>query len=625
MSQGSQFRLLRQRRFLPFFGAQAFGAFNDNIYKNVLVIVATYHAASYTQLDPELLTNMAGGLFILPYVLFSGIAGQLADRFDKALVLKVVKAAEIVIMTIAALGFAAHSIEVLLSALFLMGVHSTFFAPAKYGLLPEVLQETELVGGNALVEMGTFLAILLGTLAAGLLAAEGSNGAIATALIGVAAIGFTVSLAIPALRPAAPDLRIDWRPWTSTWDNIRAARESRAVFQSILGISWFWFYGALVLAQLPLFAKNVLGGSEQIVTLLLVLFSAGIGVGSLLCERLSGRKVEIGLVPFGSIGLTAFAVDLYFAVPDALPGIGLSAAQFIALPGSWRVLIDLGLIGVFGGFFIVPLYALVQQRARREVMSRIIGANNILNAVFMVVAAALGAIALNAGLSIVELLLLTGILNAFVAAYIYRLVPEFLLRFLAWLLVHFIYRLKTRGTEHIPTQGPALLICNHVGFADALVISAGCPRPVRFIMEASIFRIPVLSAIFRGMKAIPVAPAKEDAEVYERAFQIVANELRDGQLVCIFPEGRLTTDGEIREFRAGMLRILQETPVPVVPMALTGLWDSMFSRKYGAVWRRWPRRFWPKIGLLLGPAIPPERAELQSLRQAVVELRGAAR
>jgi 1-acyl-sn-glycerol-3-phosphate acyltransferase len=623
--QSSQFRLLAQRRFLPFFGAQALGAFNDNVYKNVLVIVATYHAATYTQLEPELLTNMAGGLFILPYVLFSGVAGQLADRFDKALVLKVVKAAEIVIMTIAALGFAARSIEVLLSALFLMGVHSTFFAPAKYGLLPEVLEETELVGGNALVEMGTFLAILLGTLAAGLLAAAGGIGAIATALIGVAAAGFATSLAIPALRPAAPGLRIDWRPWTSTWDNIRAARESRAVFQSILGISWFWFYGALVLAQLPLFAKNVLGGSEQIVTLLLVLFSAGIGIGSLLCERLSGRKVEIGLVPFGSIGLTAFAVDLYFAVPGSPPGTGLSAAQFVALPGSWRVLLDLGLIGVFGGFFIVPLYALVQQRARRDAMSRVIGANNILNAVFMVVAAILGAIALNAGLSIVELLLLTGILNAFVAAYIYRLVPEFLLRFLAWLLVHFIYRLKTRGTENIPAQGPALLICNHVGFADALVISAGCPRPVRFIMEASIFRIPVLSAIFRGMKAIPVAPAKEDPEVYERAFQIVAQELRDGQLVCIFPEGRLTSDGEIGEFRAGMMRILKETPVPVVPMALTGLWDSMFSRKYGKVWRRWPRRFWPRIGLRVGAAILPEQASLQTLREAVVTLRGSDR
>jgi 1-acyl-sn-glycerol-3-phosphate acyltransferase len=504
-----------------------------------------------------------------------------------------------------------------------MGVHSTFFAPAKYGLLPEVLQDSELVGGNALVEMGTFLAILLGTLAAGLLAADGRIGAISAALIGVAVIGFVTSLGIPALRPAAPDLRVDWRPWTSTWDNIRAARESRAVFQSILGISWFWFYGALVLAQLPLFAKDVLGGSEQIVTLLLVLFSAGIGIGSLLCERLSGHKVEIGLVPFGSIGLTAFAVDLYFAVPDVPHGVALTAAQFVALPGSWRVLLDLGLIGVFGGFFIVPLYALVQQRSRREVMSRVIGANNILNAVFMVAAAILAAIALNfAGLSIVQLLLLTGILNAFVAGYIYSLVPEFLLRFLAWLLVHFVYRLERRGIENIPTQGAALLICNHVGFADAIAISAACPRPIRFIMEASIFRIPVLSQIFRGMKAIPVAPAKEDAQVYERAFQIVAEELRDGQLVCIFPEGRLTSDGEIGEFRAGMMRILKETPVPVVPMALTGLWDSMFSRKYGALWKRWPRRFWPKIGLRVGEPIPPERAELQALRAAVVALRG---
>jgi 1-acyl-sn-glycerol-3-phosphate acyltransferase len=258
-------------------------------------------------------------------------------------------------------------------------------------------------------------------------------------------------------------------------------------------------------------------------------------------------------------------------------------------------------------------------------MSRVIGANNILNAVFMVAAAILAAVALKAGLSIVQLFLLTALLNALVAAYIYSLVPEFLLRFLAWLLVHFIYRLRTRGTEHIPVHGPALLICNHVGFADALVISAGCPRPVRFIMEASIFRIPLLSLIFRGMKAIPVAPAKEDPEVYERAFQTVASELRDGQLVCIFPEGRLTSDGEIGEFRAGMMRILKETPVPVVPLALTGLWDSMFSRKYGAWWRRWPRRIWPRIGLAAGAPIPAERADLQSMRQAVVELRGGAR
>jgi 1-acyl-sn-glycerol-3-phosphate acyltransferase len=280
---------------------------------------------------------------------------------------------------------------------------------------------------------------------------------------------------------------------------------------------------------------------------------------------------------------------------------------------------------LFGGLFIVPLYALVQQRTRREVMSRVIGANSILNAVFMVVAAGLGALALNAGLTIPQLLLLTGVLNAFVAIYIYSLVPEFLLRFVAWLLMHFIYRLERRGVENIPEEGPALLICNHVGFADALVISAGCPRPIRFIMESSIFKIPVASTIFRGMKAIPVAPAKDDPAVYERAFEIVAAELRDGNLVCIFPEGRLTPDGEIGEFRAGMMRILKETPVPVVPMALSGLWDSMFSRKYKQVWKRLPRRFWPKITLAVGPTIPPEQAEVNELRKHVMELRGAAR
>jgi 1-acyl-sn-glycerol-3-phosphate acyltransferase len=624
MQPRSQFALLRERRFLPFFGTQALGAFNDNVYKNVLVILGTYHAASYTKLPPEVLANVAAGLFILPFMLFSGLAGQLADRFDKSLVLKSVKAFEILIMGVAGIGFATHSIEVLLAALFMMGMHSTFFGPAKYGLLPEVLQPGELVGGNALVEMGTFLAILLGTLAAGLLAAGANNALIVGGLLVIALLGWLISLGIPTMQPAAPTLRIDWRPWVSTWDNLRAARESYAVFQSILGISWFWFYGALVLAQLPQYSRVVLGGSEQVVTLMLMMFSLGIGIGSLLCERMSGHNVEIGLVPFGSLGLTAFAVELFFATPSAPVGPQLlSAAQFIAQPGSWRVLLDLALIGVFGGFFIVPLYALVQQRSRAEVMSRVIGANNILNAVFMVVAAGFGALALQMGMSIPMLLLVTGILNAVVAVYIYSLVPEFLLRFIAWLLVHFIYRLDKRGLDNIPAEGPALLICNHVGFADAIVISAGCPRPIRFIMESSIFKIPLLSMLFRGMKAIPVAPAKEDPEVYARAFELVAQELRDGNLVCIFPEGRLTKDGEIGAFRTGMMRILKETPVPVVPLALSGLWDSMFSRKYGALWQRWPRRFWPKISLSIGAPIAPAAAEIGVLRERVVELRGA--
>ena len=623
MGSGSQFRLLGQRRYLPFFIAQAFGAFNDNVYKNVLVILATYQAASYTDIDPALLTNLAGGLFILPYVLFSGIAGELADRYDKALVLKIVKAAEIPVMALAGLGFVLHDIAILLAALFLMGMQSTFFAPAKYGILPEVLHETELVGGNALLESGTFLAILIGTLTAGILATRGDLSAIISAILVIATVGFVVSLAIPKRAPASPSLRVDWRLWKSTWDNIRVAYESRVVFQSLLGASWFWFYGALILAQLPLLSKTVFGGNEEVVTTMLVVFSIGIGAGSLLCERLSGHKVELGLVPFGSIGLTLFAVDLYFASPAAPSPTELGAMQFLAQAGAWRVLFDLGMIGVFGGFFVVPLYALIQQRAPREATSRVIAANNILNAVFIVAAALFGAMLLKLGLTIPELLLVTGILNVVVAAYIYTLVPEFLLRFLSWLLIHFIYRLRKSGLENIPDEGPALLVCNHVGYVDALVISAACRRPIRFIMEAGIFKIPLLSAVFRGMKAIPVASAKEDPETYRRAFEIVAAELRDGNLVCIFPEGQLTADGEVAEFRPGVMRILKETPVPVVPLALSGLWDSIFSRKEKSPWRRLPKGIWPKIALKVGAPVEPAQVTPEGLRKHVVALRGA--
>ena len=327
--RSGQFRLLTERRFLPYFLTQALGAFNDNLLKNLLLLAATYNAARYTQIDPKLLVNLAGGLFILPFVLFSGVAGQLADRLDKARVLKTVKAAELGIMVLAACGFLTRSLPLLLTSLFLMGVHSTFFAPAKYGLLPQVLRSTELVGGNALVEMGTFVAILLGTTGAGLLAGASGEPAMGVALCGVAAAGFLTSLIIPPAPPVAPGLTIDWNPWTSTWANIRAARESRPVFLSLLGLSWFWFYGALVLAQLPVYCRFVVNAGPQVVTLMLVVFAAAVGVGSLLCERLSGHKVEIGLVPFGSIGLTLFALDLAWASPVSPAAHTLGPREFL--------------------------------------------------------------------------------------------------------------------------------------------------------------------------------------------------------------------------------------------------------------------------------------------------------
>jgi len=622
MQQSSQFRLLGERRFAPFFIAQALAAFNDNLFKNVLVILATYQTASYTSIAPELLTNIAAGLFILPYVVFSGVAGQLSDRYDQTRVLKVVKGTEIAIMGVAGLGFMEHNIWVLLGALFLMGVHSTFFAPAKYGYLPQVLKDHEIVGGNGMVEMGTFLAILLGTLAAGLLGESGHLGIIITATLGIAVIGFISSLAIPNLRPTDSALQVDWNLWTSTWTNIRVARQSRVVFLSILGISWFWFYGALVLAQLPTYSKNILNGSEAVVTLMLVLFSAGVGVGSLLCERMSGHKVEIGLVPFGSIGLSVFAVDLFFITPLVPAAHVLTATEFLRQPHGIRMAADLSLIGLFGGFYIVPLYALVQQTAPKHVMSRVISTNNILNAVFMVVAAGLAALCLYEGMTIPQLLLLTAILNACVAVYIYSLVPEFLLRFVAWVLMHLLYRLRMRGIENIPSQGGALIVCNHVSFVDALLLSAACPRPIRFVMEAAIFRMPIVNLLARGMKAIPVCSAKENPEIMERAFATVASELRDGNLVCVFPEGKLTADGNLNVFRPGMTRILAETSVPVVPMAISGLWASMFSRAEKIIWRRLPRKLFARITVSADSPVAPELATPDAMRARVLKLRG---
>jgi 1-acyl-sn-glycerol-3-phosphate acyltransferase len=616
MREANQFRLLGQRRFLPFFVAQACGAFNDNLLKNVLIILVTYQATRWSALRPELLTNIAAALFIAPFMVFSGIAGQLGERFDKTRILKSVKALEVAIMLVASIGFLQHRVVLLLFALFMMGVHSTFFAPAKYGLLPQVLSASELVGGNAMLETGTFLAILLGTLAGGVLAGHSNTTWIAGALVFIACIGFATSLAIPSSPAVAPTQRLDWNPWTSTLDNLRAARHSRTVLLSILGMSWFWFFGALVLVQLPLYCHNVLHGDESLVTITLAMFSVGVGAGSLLCERLSGRQVEIGLVPFGSIGLSLFAIDWVVATPHVDPHVLLTARGLAALPGGVRTLFDIGALGAFGGFFVVPLNALVQQRSPPETLARVIGANSILNAVFMIAAAVIGAVGLAKGLSVLQLILMAALMNAAVAIYIYTLVPEFLLRFVCWLLVHTLYRLKKRG-EHFPESGAALIVCNHVSFVDALVISAACRRPIRFIMDNAIFQAPVIRALAKGMKAIPIAPAKEDAAVYEQAFEAASAALRDGELVCIFPEGRLTADGQIAAFRPGLTRILAENPVPVIPIAIVGLWGSMFSRQGGRLWQRLPRKLWHRVIVEVGSSVAPAAATPEDLRERV--------
>ncbi|MBI3041688.1 MAG: MFS transporter [Betaproteobacteria bacterium] len=625
MTERSQFRLLLERRFAPFFGVQFLGALNDNVFKQALVILLAYQTARYTTLSSDVLQNVAQALFILPFFLFSATAGQLADKYEKSRLISVTVAIELAVMLLGAAGFFMHNLTLLLAALFLGGAQSALFGPVKYAILPQHLKETELVGGNGLVETGTSVAILLGMVIGGWMASQAGWGVTAIALttVAISAAGLLLSRFIPLAPAADPELRINWNVVSETWRNLRFLRENRTVFLSVLGISWFWFYGAMLVTQFPNLSRNVLVGDEHVVTLLLVVFSVGIGAGSLLCERLSGHKIEIGLVPFGSIGLTVFAADLFFALPGHLRDAPVALGEFVRDAGHWRILGDLLLIGVFGGFYIVPLYALIQSRSDVRHRSRVIAGNNILNALFMVAAALLAIALFHAGLTIPQLFLVTALLNAAVAVYIYTLVPEFLMRFLVWLLIHSVYRLEKSGLENIPDEGPAVLACNHVSYVDALIIAAACRRPIRFVMDHRIFKVPVLNFVFRTGRAIPIASAREDPQLLERAYDEIASALEAGDLIGIFPEGRITDTGELYPFRSGIQRMIDRTPVPVVPMALRGLWGSFFSRRGGAAMTRPFRRgVFSKIALVAAGALPAQQVTSEGLQQSVLALRG---
>ena len=621
----SQFELLKQRRFLPFLLTQALGAYNDNVFKNALVAMVTFVLVSLTQQQESIFINLASGLFILPFFLFSATSGQLSERFDKAKLAQAVKWIEIAIMLIASVGFIYKSIPLLMVCVFGMGLHSTLFGPLKYSLLPQVLRPEELTGGNGLVEMGTFVAILLGTILGTSLITIPETGAywVAGATIIIAVIGLITSRKMPSLPPTTHT--INWNPITETISTLRYVTKNRSVFLSCLGISWFWFYGSVFFTQLPQYAKYVLGSSEGTFTLLLSLFSIGIAIGSLLCEKLSHRTVEIGLVPLGAIGMTVFGADLYFAHPQIMGEQKLLLMQVIAQPGVKRVMFDLFMMAVFSGLYIVPLFALVQSRTDKDKVSRVIAANNILNALFMVVAAGLSVVALTVWhWTIPQLLLAVAVLNAFAAIYIFSLVPEFLMRFVAWVLTKMMYHVDVKGIEeHVPDEGPALIVCNHVSYMDALILGGAIPRPARFVMYYKIFQIPVASWFFKTARAIPIAGAKEDPDIMQKAFDEVDKALAEGEIVGIFPEGKLSTDGEIAEFKSGVEKILARRAVPVVPIALKGMWASMFSKRNSKLGQlRVPHRFRAHIEVEAGPAVPAAEVSAEVLEAKVKALRG---
>ncbi len=620
-------QLLSARRFAPFFWTQFFGAFNDNVFKNALMLMIAFQAGQRLSMASDVIINLAAGLFILPFFLFSATAGQIADKMEKALLIRRIKMMEIAIMALAAGAFWTGSLMALLGLLFLMGTQSAFFGPVKYSIMPDHLKPAEIVGGNALVEMGTFISILLGTLCGGLLI-QMKHGPVYTGLVlvSVALTGWLTSRMIPAAQIHSPHLTVRWNLFRETLRTIGYARRERSVFLSILGISWFWLLGVAYLTQLPNFTKTVLSGGESVVTLLLTLFSIGVGVGSLLCERLSDKKVELGLVPLGSIGLSLFGIDLFWAcrLPEA--GGLMSLTQFLGLSGSARLMIDFVMIGVFGGLYIVPLFAMVQMRTRPEERARVIAANNIINALFMVISSLAGAVIIGlAGVSIPVFFLLLSLANVVVAVYIYSLVPEFAMRFLVWMVTHTLYRFRHRDLDRIPEEGPAVLVCNHVSYMDALLIIGACRRPVRFVIYEPIYRIFLLHFIFRAARAIPIASQRKNPVGLQAAFDKISKALAAGEVVCIFPEGQLTRDGNVSDFKTGIERIIRKNPVPVVPLALKGLWGSFFSHKNGHAMTRFPQRFWSRVELVAAPPVAPAHVAADDLREKVVALRGDKR
>ena len=621
MSSDRQPSLLKQRKFLPYFITQFFGAFNDNIFKNVLLLFVAFAGASALPVSSNLFINLAAGLFILPFFLFSASAGVLADKYEKSWLIRKVKLFEIAIMLLGAIGFITESYGILLLLLFLMGTQSAFFGPVKYALLPQNLNAKELVPGNALVEAGTFIAILIGTLGAGVIASsENAKYIAAFSVVLFALLGYLSSRSIPLAPASAPSLRFRWQPYQQTKRTLSIAKSDRTVFQCIMAISWFWFLGAAYLTQFPNFTKVYLNGTESAVSFLLALFSIGIALGSFLCNWVSHHRIEVGIVPLGALGITIFGYLMATSVPSNLPQF-TTFVEFIQYEGLWLLFFYLLMIGASGGLFIVPLYALMQHRAKETERAQVIAGLNIFNSLFMVGSAVLGIICLSVlNMTIPQLFALLSILNFVVAAYIFLQIPVFAVRFVVWMLTHTIYRVKHKNLHHLPEQGGALIVCNHVSYMDALLLSAVCPRLIRFVMEEDYANWTPIRRFLRRTGVIPISAGNRSS--IRRAFNDVEQALNQGHIVCIFPEGKLTTDGEIHEFMRGIDIILRRSPVPVIPMALKGLWGSYFSRAKGRACKGIPSRFWSKLEIEAGEPVMATEATAKVMYDQVRALRG---
>lgn len=558
--------------FKPYFWTQALGAVNDNVFKNIVTLLFVYQGLSVSGMSAAMMANLCAGLFILPYVLFSGYAGVLAEGFDEARIIKWSKLAELAIMGLASIGFFFSSPTLLLVAIFLMGTQSTFYGPVKYSYLPSRLAKDDLTKANAWVEASTFMSILIGTIAAGVLVnGFGDAWVYSLSVLSLAAVGVFYAWKVPTVKQKASSILMP--RFTDSISNMyRAAARTPSVYQSILGVSAFWLIGSIVLANLPSIAKDIFSLSPAALTWFLALFAVGVGAGSLLADKFSGRRLEIGLVPLASLGM---AVALF----QAWESVQMNQVYSF---GFW-----LCLVGLFGGLYGVPLYALIQTRSRSEDVGKVISFLNFQNALFMVAGAVLCSAILAAGLSVETTLLAALAINVTTCCVIFKKIPEFGFRLAVLVIARIFYRIRSVNHEVIPEEGACLLVGNHVTWIDAFILSASCRRPPVYVMWWKLMNIPVLGWFLVNVcKAVPIAGRNENPEIYERAFQTISQALKDGKLCMIFPEGALTWDGEMAEFKAGVFKILEQQPCPLYAFGMSGAWGTFFSRKNLSLWSK---------------------------------------
>jgi acyl-[acyl-carrier-protein]-phospholipid O-acyltransferase/long-chain-fatty-acid--[acyl-carrier-protein] ligase len=589
------FSLLAKRGFGPLFVVQFLGAFNDNVLKYAMLFLANFTIYANSPGQSAMLATIATGIFILPYFLFSALAGELADAWDKARLMRAVKAAEILFMALGLAGLWFQSVPVLLLALFCMGCHSTIFGPIKYSIMPQHLGTQEIMGGTGLIEAGTFLAILGGQLLAGVVP-PWEAGLIAT---GLACIGFVASLFVPAAPPVGV-VTITRNPFASTWAVLRAGHSGRGVWLSILGISWFFAVGAVLVSEfLPLVSGN-LGGREPVVTLFLIVFSIAIALGSMLVNRLLNGEVSARYVPLAALLMAGFSLDLWQATAHFLivtPHAGV--AQFVATPGSWRILFDLTGMAMAGGMFVVPLYAILQTQSPPEGRSRVIAANNIINAIVMVAVVALCTGLLAMGVTIPGVIGTMGFATLSVALISCWLLPDTMIKTIVRVTLRLLYRIELHGAENMPKPGErAVIVVNHVSWLDGLLLAAFLPGKPMFAVHTAITRrwwmLPALK-LFRAFPVDPTNPMSTKAMV---------RAVKDGNTLVIFPEGRITVTGALMKVFDGPGLVADKADAPIIPVRIDGAQFTPFSRLRGKV----RLRSFPKISLTI---LPPRRFAIE--------------